>query len=88
MAEEQKRVADRKVAVAAKKVEVISDEDFITKSPLFVCINVNGFEPPKRISFDCDSVDVVRERRGSEFMTLYHSVGKRQLEPMKLWTGI
>jgi len=36
--------------------KVTSDEDFITKAPLFVRIRVDGFEPPKRISFDCDTV--------------------------------
>ena len=56
MSEEQKGVEDKKVGVAVKKAEVTSNEDFITKSPLFVSIKVDGFEPPKRISFDCDSV--------------------------------
>jgi hypothetical protein len=40
----------------AEERKVTSDEDFITKSPLFVPIKVDGFEPPNRISFDCDSI--------------------------------
>jgi len=42
-----------------KRVEeksVTSNEEFITKSPLFVAIDVDDFEPPTRISFDCESV--------------------------------
>lgn len=32
---------------------VTSAEDFITKSPLFVQIRVNGFHPPPSINFEC-----------------------------------
>jgi hypothetical protein len=31
-----------------------SAEDFLTKSPLYIAVRVNGFIPPSEISFDCD----------------------------------
>jgi hypothetical protein len=34
---------------------VTSNEDFIAKSPLYVLINVDHFEPPQAISFDCET---------------------------------
>lgn len=45
--------AEQKSAEEANKAEDTSAEDFIAKSPLFVPIRVNGFEPPDTISFDC-----------------------------------
>lgn len=38
-----------------EEIKTASSEDFITKSPLFVRIAVDGFEPPPRITFDCET---------------------------------
>lgn len=38
-----------------EETKVTSSEDFITKSPLFVLIEIDGFAPPERITFDCET---------------------------------
>lgn len=56
MSEEPKRSTSAKAIAATDKDEVVSAEVFITKSPLFVSIKVDDFEPPETISFNCDSI--------------------------------
>jgi hypothetical protein len=36
-----------------KETQSTSAEDFLTKSPLYISVRVNGFDPPAQISFDC-----------------------------------
>lgn len=39
--------------MAEKDKEWTSAEDFVTKSPLYITVRVNGFNTPSEISFDC-----------------------------------